>query len=224
MPVTDWGKPTTATSATWLPYDSTLVADIYTNDVVLPDYSWDVPHAYLPAPWSAGQIIIIGNFETSVGVPLALPANAVVDGIEVIMTASAFGGGGIVMCDPPDEFGTTTCYYPAIAAIPSKNGTDSVGTERQYNLNFSNLNFMLGGATDLWGTTWTDVEAEGIYFKVYADGDETPASGRRLDYFHARIWYHDGTAPPPVPGALAESQTKYLPGISVKGSPSSIRR
>lgn len=223
MPVTDWGKPTTATSATWLPYDDTLITDVFNNDVIPPDYSWYVPHIYLPAPWSAGQIVTIGNFETSVGVPIAIPSGAIVDGLECIMTAGAFGGGGIVECEPATEETPEVCFYPALCAIPSKNGTDSVGTERQRNLNYGSLDFILGGATDLWGTTWTEAEAEGAYFKVYADGDESPASGRRLDYYWYRIWYHE-SGDPPAPGALAEAQTKYLPGISVKGSPSSIRR
>lgn len=221
MPVTDWAKPTTATSSYWLPYSAATLADgIHDQDVTLPDYTWDVPHIYSPNPWSTSHIVTIGGFETSTGVALAVPALKDIVGIECSLTCAPNGGLGFVECDPvenPED--PLVCHYPAITSEISKDGLVAVGDPRSRDLNYGGLDFTLGSAVDLWGTTWTAAEINaGIYFFVYPSG-ETSTTNRLLDYYWVRVWYASASGPPAA-GTLCEDSTRYIPGLSIKGNPS----
>lgn len=225
MAATDWALATTVTSADWTFYDSDLVTDVQTQDVVAPTYSWSAPHDYVAASSYTGKVLILADFETPLGTPLDIPTGATVNGIECRMTCAAYGGLGYVYCDPvSDEGEPEVCYYPAIAAYASKDGgTTPVGDKRSRDLNFGGLDFSLGGSTDLWGTTWTEAEAEAIAFRVFPEGQDDPPSGRRLDYYWVRIWYTEGSPPPPSPGVFNDT-VRYIPGYAPKPSQNIIRR
>lgn len=202
MPVTDWATATTATGADWTPDSGTLVSAMALLDAVKVSMSH-----------TGTTSLVLGGFETSPGTALALPANAIPEGLEVVVGGWYYDG-------------AVLGNSPTIGVRCSKDGVTPIFTAKDFEVGPNTnpiTNATLGGPGDLWGGGWTDVEMEGLYLFLNrgATNLESPAVGRMLDYLKLRVYYSEPVVV--VPGII-DAGLRYVPGYSQKGGQGSLKR
>lgn len=90
--------------------------------------------------------------------------------------------------------------YVANVAL-TKNGTSPVGTSESLNVDGTTT---FGGASSLWGTTWTEAEVEDSTFGVMINfAEDLGASGGwQVDYVKVKIHYTEGGGGSPATETL----------------------
>ena len=134
----------------------------------------------------------------------SLPANAVIDGIEMTMETESFGGS---LEDATIQLSKSSGYVGDNKAqdygddwAPAPYG----GQEEVY-----------GGSTDLWGTTWTKAEVEnsGFGVRVIVNNTVSFMHTALLDDLEIRIYYHiAATAPTVTTQAVSSVATTSVTG------------
>lgn len=106
---------------------------------------------------------------------LGIPSNATIDGI--LLEVSAFAGvGGI------EKFNTV--------ALESGGGS-SANRATAATLATSPTVFSFGGSADLWGTTWTPVQANAVIANVsLVSSTGVPAGSVLVDFFRVTVFFH----------------------------------
>lgn len=204
LDVTSWAYPTTVSGSGWSASSGSLA------DAVLAD---DTNYASSTSPLSSTPLQL-SAWETAPATPIAIPPGATPVGLEIKFRAwSASAAIPPLTTDVAFRFG----YTPGTMLYDEKTQavidiTNQPGTE-----------YILGGSGDLWGGGWTDAEAEGAALHFYGAGFAGSPATRYLDYVMLRIWFTDGAVI--GPGALvADNQSRYIPGLSVRGGRSVVIR
>ena len=110
-----------------------------------------------------------------------IPANAVIDGIEVTAEFSA-------------QFGGTTTTIQL--SLSDNGGSSYTATKSDTVVGTTDTTRTYGGASDLWGAgSFSEYGTQDGNFYVKVEGkSSTGGSQCRLDHLQVKIYYHEGTA------------------------------
>lgn len=190
MPVTDWHYATTISGTGWaFDLTSLLVSVGYNggsyNDGNLVRHSGSV---------SAAERLLLTDWQTSAAVTLAdsLPASCIPEGLELECEGYFVG---------PDLLAFPELAY--LGFYLSKDAIANYGAERQFSVQIApgpSAVETLGGATDLWGGGWSDVEMGSMSLFMGSGSSSTHAGscGRAADYVRIRVYYSEVVTPPPA--------------------------
>lgn len=112
----------------------------------------------------------------------ALPADAVIDGVEVFTY---------------ENIVTDATFPPTLDYYLTKNGTSPVGSPKSSDLAPGDQ--VYGGAADLWGTTLTRAEVNATTFGVFAQAvhsdSQFEGSETRINHIRVKVYYHLVSSP-----------------------------
>lgn len=103
----------------------------------------------------------------------AVPTNAIVRGVEVTVEGSS-------------------ATSRTVEVFLTKNGTATAGTSKTQALTGTDAVYVLGGAADLWGTTWDVEEINATTFGVFLRDNAASASDLNIDHIQVRVYYDNG--------------------------------
>lgn len=160
--------------------------DIYSS-LLYTDASNNVQAAPLSvSPADETNYLVCKNLDSNV------PSDASIEGIRIYVDRyNSFAGDG-------------TVTYADSAIYLTKNGTDTVGTNKSTGATWASSDTdtytSFGGVTDLWGTTWTAAEINSDDFGVmigpsiaYDSASGENGSSARIDHVYVEITYAGGT-------------------------------
>lgn len=190
MPVTPTLIPNTVTGTNWSASDAgTLVHAVSAVDSIYAD-------------GSSTDYLICSNFGFSI------PSTATIQGIEIFLVCAVQG---------PIVGGTAPFF--GIDLGPTTGGPTAVEKEIQLDAQnpIQDRFFDLGGASDLWGSSWTPAQVNGAGFSVYVrrgpSSNESPHRDRLVDKVSCAVYYSDSSGNTVI--ALSESM-RYTPRFGRK--------